>query len=373
MKMVFHFPERLDQAQDGASRLRPARMLEAFQKLGYQVEVVAGNAQQRQMAIRSIRKQVKQGVRFSFLYSESSTSPTLLTEAHHLPLHPLLDFTFLFWFKNNVGPVGLFYRDAYWMYPQYRQHLGLLKSWVGRFFHRLDLWFYRWTVDQLFLPSTQMQRILPSGLRVLRCESLPPGMMKIDVKNVEREDGGPLRLLYVGGVNPPYYDLRPLFRIASELGSRVLLTVCCREQEWSKIRLYYEDLITENVRLVHRSGAALQDLYRQADVFTLLRVSDPYLSFAVGFKIFESRAYGLPVLIFEHEEAAFELVQAGGWGVGMVSERQAVDQLRSWQSDPTELELLKAKILQSNQAETWEDRARLVADRLSKGDGAVHL
>lgn len=45
--------------------------------------------------IKKIKSNIKEGIKYDFLYSESSTEPTLLTEKNHIPLYPFLDFGFL--------------------------------------------------------------------------------------------------------------------------------------------------------------------------------------------------------------------------------------------------------------------------------------
>ena len=68
----------------------------------------------------------------NFLYSESSTMPTSLTEPHHMPTHPFLDFSFFYFCKRNGIKIGLFYRDIYWKFEIYKEkvhgikYLGLL-------------------------------------------------------------------------------------------------------------------------------------------------------------------------------------------------------------------------------------------------------
>ena len=72
------------------------------------VRLVLGDASTRKNQIVETKKRTKAGEVFEFIYSESNNSPTLLSESHHLPLHPFLDFLFFKWAKNNNIPVGHF-------------------------------------------------------------------------------------------------------------------------------------------------------------------------------------------------------------------------------------------------------------------------
>ena len=93
--MIFHIPMRINRERASASSIRPVKMIEAFQRLGYEVILIEGNASQRKKRIKEIKHNIRKGVTYDFLYSESSTMPTLLTEKHHCPTHPFLDFSFL--------------------------------------------------------------------------------------------------------------------------------------------------------------------------------------------------------------------------------------------------------------------------------------
>ncbi len=113
MRIIFHHPLPLDSNARSASGIRPLRMLQAFKDLGCEVDLVTGHAAERKVAIKKIKQNIKNGVTYSFLYAESSTMPTTLTEPHHLPVNPLLDWRFFQFCKTRKIPIGLFYRDIY--------------------------------------------------------------------------------------------------------------------------------------------------------------------------------------------------------------------------------------------------------------------
>ena len=69
-------------------------MIKAFETIGYEVETVVGYVAERLKAINRIKQEVKLGKHYDFIDSESSTMPDLLTEVHHYPVYPFLDFGF---------------------------------------------------------------------------------------------------------------------------------------------------------------------------------------------------------------------------------------------------------------------------------------
>ncbi|MEO4788116.1 hypothetical protein ABHZ30_04940 [Bacteroides uniformis] len=118
-RMIFHIPMRINRERASASSIRPVKMIEAFERLGYEVILIEGNASQRKKRIKEIKHNIRKGVTYDFLYSESSTMPTLLTEKHHCPTHPFLDFSFFSFCRKHGIKIGLFYRDIYWKFELY--------------------------------------------------------------------------------------------------------------------------------------------------------------------------------------------------------------------------------------------------------------
>ncbi len=94
-KCIFHIPWKLTIESNVASEIRPRKILKALEDIGYTVDIVWGNSKERKKSINKIKHRIDEGVKYDFLYSESSTLPTLLTGKHHLPLNPVLDFNFL--------------------------------------------------------------------------------------------------------------------------------------------------------------------------------------------------------------------------------------------------------------------------------------
>jgi hypothetical protein len=81
--------------------------------------------------------------------------PTLLTESHHLPTHPFLDFNFFRFLKNNDIKIGLFYRDVQWNFKEL-YNINFFKKIYAKFFYYWDLYNYNNLLDVLFLPSLKM-------------------------------------------------------------------------------------------------------------------------------------------------------------------------------------------------------------------------
>ncbi|MCR4400030.1 MAG: glycosyltransferase [Syntrophomonadaceae bacterium] len=345
-------------------------MMEAFRAIGYEVEPVVGYGSERRKAINDIKRAAKQGKRYDFVYSESSTMPTLLTEPHHVPTYPALDFNFFSWARARSIPIGLFYRDVHWRYSYYRDSLVWFKKAISLPLYYYDLANYRSLVDHLFLPSIGMSSALPIKWN-RGMSALPPGVSALPaVQANPRQPSNELELLYVGGIKPPLYDLSPLFETVRKVGG-VRLTLCCRQPEWESVGSFYRAMRTGQVRTVHVQGAELRTLYLSADIFVLLRNPHEYIDFAMPVKVFESLGYGVPILTLDGTEAARFIREEGiGWVVGSVDEACGV--LQYLRDHREEVDAMKERLSGIRLRHTWEERARHVARTLtgqSQGGG----
>lgn len=368
--IIFYHPLPVEPGGRSGSRVRPYRMLEGFGALGYDVDVVAGYAEERKQAAARVQDAIARGKRYAFLYAESSTMPTFLTDPHHLPLRPLFDYRFLRRCKEASIPIGIFYRDVHWRFPLLKREVSPVKRFGARIGYELEWAMYAKYATHLFLPSVGMKTALPESNGDLAISALPPGAPASAVGEAERprvaEEG--LRLFYVGGVRPPTYDLRPMLRAVSEAASRsdrVHLTLCCREEEWAACAPLYDGLL-RGVRVVHATGADLQELYRTANVFLYVPEPSNYLDFAMPVKLFEAMGHGLPVIAHSATEAGrFVQKHEVGWSVaGTDALAGLMEQLHE---DPALVSRTAERVRAEREHHTWVARARQVSRVLRAG------
>ena len=287
-RIIYHLPFKINKKRASASQIRPLKLLEAFQQYGYTVDIVEGYGAKRRKQIAAIKEHIIQGTKYDFLYSESSTTPTLLTEKKHLPLYPFLDFSFFSFCKKHGIKIGLFYRDIYWCFEQKQ------KTWkqiVAGYFYRYDLRKYSLLVDVLFLPSLDMMKYIPFRFPGKVAE-LPPGLERYDWERIVT--GQEIKLLYIGGIGH-HYNLKMIASAVSAVPG-LRFTICCRPDDWEAVKEEYRSVLSDRICIVHKSGKELENLYRQADLFCLFVEPQEYWNFAVPFKLFEAIGYGCPVL-----------------------------------------------------------------------------
>ena len=357
MHIIFHIPKHIDRTDASASEIRPSRLIRTFKELGYVVDVVEGYGRERKAQISAIKKKIRDGVKYDFLYSESSTMPTLLTERHHLPTYPCLDFSFLRFCKKNAIPIGLFYRDIYWNFVNKSADW---KQCVARPFYLYDLKMYRRLLDVLFLPTTDMLQYIP--FRFDRAvEELPSGCPFQPLKH--ESAGQVLEIFYVGGLGGDY-DLRYLVQAVAKTEG-VHLTLCCRQSDWQTVATDYEPLLNDRITVVHKKGDELLELYVRADLFAMVFTPSEYRRFAAPFKLFETVGYGVPVLATANTWAG-RYVEKNKIGACCDNDVDSLcGSLEELLANREILEVFRTNIVKVAQENTWQARCEQIKNTLT--------
>lgn len=359
LRTLFHVPYPLEFANPKGGGVRPVRMLRAFEELG-EVTVVSGHAAERKAHIATVQREVRQGVRWDICYSESSTMPTALTEPHHLPTHPLLDFAFFARLRRARIPVGLFYRDIQWRFPIYGRGLNPLRKAAALAMYRYDLAAYARTVDVLFLPSLPMADHVPLPVRV-PVVALPPGH-EVDEPAQPPPSAPGLRLFYVGGLSDNYR--LGAFLEAVHRVPEVHLTLCCRLEEWELARPRYAAVLGTNIEVVHEPAERLAPLFAQSHIGVLATEPQPYWTFAAPLKLYEYLGNGLPVIAAEGSLAGQFVAERGvGWTRPWTADSYE-QLLRQLVAQPEVVEKVRRRVLEERPRHSWRARAEQAAQVL---------
>lgn len=363
LNIIYHHPRTITENGKSGSEVRPYKMLKAFEKLGANVVQVTGDLKSRTSRMQEVKARIQQGEHFDFVYSENLTIPFAMSEPHRLPLNPLVDHRFLAFCKGSGIPVSLFNRDVYWRDRSYKQML----PWWGRVvtipLHWFDLWWHTRYLDTFYLPSEAMARALPWIHKFKNVRYLPPGA-EIDDTDSKVPQSKDLRIFYVGGIEPPTYDLRPLLTAVKSSKTPVSVTICCRKKEWDKVSGLYQPLLDEKIRIVHLSGKDLLPLYRGSDLFAVARDPGSYVDFSVPIKIYESIGFTLPILCTPGGETA-RIVESEGFG-WVKSADEIGDFIDELALKPQLLEEKRVQLRSLQFHHTWTARAAKVCNDMSK-------
>jgi len=359
-RCIFHVPNNINLNTMSGSQVRPNKMIGAFKLNGYEVEVVSGYGKDRKKQIKKIKQNIQNGVKYDFIYSESSTMPTLLTEKNHMPIYPFLDFGFFKFAKKNGVKIGLFYRDAYWKFPLYKENVKEPFASIAILMYKYDLKKYKSLVDVLFLPSKRMLNYLGNISDYCSIKSLPPGA---DERTCVEKKGKELTLLYVGCIDRKLYDLTNILK-SVEMHSDIIFNLCCRKAEWEENESYYNQFITNRVKIIHTSGDGLIPYYNKSDVCCLITNTSEYRAMAMPVKLFEYISYEKPILITDGSVGA-DFVKENK--IGFVVEDNVgsiYEMLDFLLKNPEKIKGLEENLKRVHVQNTWKERARTVIELL---------
>lgn len=368
--MVFHAPYPVGGDSPQASAVRPIRMRQAFEDIGFDVIDITGNARDRARAVRTLSKQLSEGLRVEFGYGENSTMPTVLTQPHHLPTHPLVDLNLLCLLRRHGIPTGLFYRDIYWRFDEYTDRVNPAIAVGTRSLYHAELLVYRHLLDRVYLPSMRIASYVPHLVRE-QTRALPPGGRARDATSSHAPSSSQtcLTVLYVGNISP-YYRMHELVRAVNDTPG-VRLVLCVPEPSWAAVTTEYVEWMGDRIEVVHRSGEGLNDLFAQADVCSLMVEPSAYRDFAAPIKLYEYLGYGKPVLASAGTLAAATAEKEGfGWAVAY--DVQAISaRLVDLRDDAPTVTAVTTEAEKVRHAHTWTARAAAVASDLASLDTRV--
>ena len=360
-KCIIHLPFYINMTHPSGSQIRPIKMIRAFEEIGYDVCVISGYGKERKEKIIEIKKSIKNGEKYEFVYSESSTEPTLLTEKHHMPIYPRMDFEFLRFCKYRNLKIGLFYRDIYWKFPIYKESVGFLKRNFAKVFYKYDLSKYNEILDVLYLPSMEMKKYIYE-IKNLKVKELPPAIEEKRLNTKTKNDNEILTIFYVGGITG-LYDLEKLFDSVCQC-KNIKLIVCCRENEWINSKDKYEKYLNGNIEVIHKSGDELKEFYERSDIASLFFEPSEYRSFAMPLKLFEYMQYHKP-MIATKGTATGNFVEKYdiGWNINY-NVNSLVEVLNNLNENKLELSNKIENITNILDNNTWKARAEQVAEEL---------
>ena len=352
-KIIFHYPGPFYDILDAGEKKRPKRMYEAFCDLGYDVFLLNGTYLERKKKFSKIKNDLKS---FKFIYSENSTLPLRLCNNSHLPLINSPDYIFFKLAHEKKIPIGVFYRDIFWRYSEYKKQIGLMKYLLALSFYKSELKLYVKYASNIFIPSERMKKLMPN-CALLKTSLLPPAENLHSLKSVGCNNKDyKLNLIYVGSICPPKYDISNFTEKLKRLKNKsVSLTLITRKNEFEKYKQFYQ--FSDSVRFVIASGDELVPYYLKANIAVLYFAADEYMKMAMPQKLFEAVGFGLPILTYRNTAVA-DFVKKND--IGWVVSDDNVDILKYLLEHPEEIKAKRQNVLKIREEHTWKARAEQV-------------
>jgi len=357
-RIIFHTPVMFNVKLHSGSEISAQKMLKAFRTIGYDVDLVMGYVNDRKEQIVKIKQNIENGVKYDFLYSESSTVPTALTQKHHFPIAPFLDFDFFQFCKNHNIKIGLFYKDIHWKFDQYINSVPYLKRKLAEIFYKYDLTQYEKYVDILYLPSLLMFKHIPTSFDK-QVIALPPGF-EHNNKCDENSSGKSLNFIYVGGLGE-LYDLQLFTKVINGI-KNIKFNLCTRENEWNKNKIKYQ---SSSIDVFHLSGSQLAEVYSKSSIGVLFVKPTKYWKFVMAVKLFEYISYKKPIVAVKNT-AVGDFVEENniGWTLDY-DENELRNLIMSLQNNSSLVDAKIKNIEKIMSKHTWEARAFQVEKELT--------
>ena len=349
--------------------VRPAKLIQAFKDIGYEVFEITGFAAERKAQIKACKRTMDEGAKYDFMYAEASTMPMLLTEPHHYPTHPFLDFGFFKYLRKKGIPIGLFYPDIYWKFDNYGEGLPGWKRFFALKNYELDIRKYEKLLDKFYVSTLNVLEYIGSDRLSEIAEELPPGADIIDVKHINYENRDfnkdPLTVFYVGGLGNQYQIAELLTAIHQTPNTHLIL--CCREAEWEAEKSSFESVISDRIEVIHKFGEELEPYYQQADICSLLFRKGIYINMAQPVKAYEYLAHEKPVIATKGTKMGDFVEETDiGWSVDYSADSIS-KVLSSIIQEPDVLESVISTCAKVRDNNTWMKRATQIADDLTIG------
>lgn len=367
-KCIFYLPYKLEEKGSGARMLRPRKMIQAIAEIGYEVFAITGVSSERRAKIRELKAKIAAGEKYDFMYTESHTEPTLLTDPSHMPTHPFLDFGFFRYIRSRGIPIGLFYCDIYWKFDAYGEGLPGWKKQSALMCYRYDIRQYKKWLNRFYVPDMKICDYVKEDALTAIAGELPPGADDIAVPeraaDAERDFGKkPLTVFYVGGLGKQYQIADVLQAVRQTEKTKLIL--CCREAEWEKEKASYAPYLCDRIEVIHKSSGELAPYYEAADVCSLLFKADAYRELAKPFKAYEYLAYEKPVLSTRGTAIGRFVEESGiGWNIDF-SAAEIRRTLEEIIQSPAALCEKERACAAAKKVNLWRSRAEQVARELT--------
>ncbi|MVX61081.1 glycosyltransferase [Enterorhabdus mucosicola] len=342
--------------QNSGSSVRPLRMLQAFSDMGCSVTVLEGQQNRvfdRHRRVSRILNGLKRGERYDLCYVEPPSGPFLCPT----------DLALLKRLKHHGIPIGLFYRDAYYLFPDSFSSKIPLKDAAIAYMTKRDRKVFSKTCSIIYVPTASFGRLVSFPTKT---KPLPPGCSGFEQQLIEGKSEE-LTAIYVGGVSEEYGSPLVLdsFMRARQKGYSVKLIFVCPEGSWSFLPERYQAFERYDwLEVVHASGAGLEAYYQRADFGIIPRLRTPYNDIAFPVKLVEYLSHGLPLLSTDCT-AVEEFVSR--WNIGLIANDSVAsfsDAIMDFAKMQNVREAYRDAIIEACDKNSWGQRAYSVIEDL---------
>lgn len=267
--------------------------------------------------------------------------------------------------RRNI-PIGLFYRDAYWKFPDFEVSKSLKDKIRFRIVCKMQQrdWKVFWnTCKCIYFPSN----LLGSYFVKENILTLPPGC-NLEEATEQREDKDIKCAIYVGGATEQYgiFLLLDSFNSINANEIKVRLICVCPKEQWNLMPLRYRQYKKKPWMEIYHlsSGDGLDSVYRKTDFAVIPRLKSPYTDLSMPVKLFEYLSKCKPIISTNCVESA-EFIKKNGIGI-IVEDNQdsLVNGINEVISNSSKYKMLVENCISVRLKNSWEERVKKVVSDL---------
>lgn len=361
MKVLYITFADLSKPASSGSAVRPLKMLKAWEKEVNEVRWIDGAVNDYMKRMRACKKVNK--------WLEEWKPDICYIELPSGPIFYQCDRKLLKKLHKMEIPIGAFYRDAYWRFPEFtsvneKKSLKIIiKGKVIYLMQKRDWKMYCKTCKALYFPSMQMAEYFECANKKI----LAPGCDERQVKNVSHNKI-PVGI-YVGGATERY-GLPLLIKSAIKCNrnkTRVELNIVCAREGWENFVSQNKEMVLQQYEWLHvyhiGAGAKLEELYSQSDFSIVPLLNNKYNNFAFPIKLVEYVSHLLPVLTTDCTVTK-EFVEK--YKIGIVSQDNVQDFCKALEkmSLLKDFDIYKNACEEARRNNLWTERVKKVIDDL---------
>lgn len=283
MNIIYIVYTDINEIKSGSS-VRPRKMLDTFKKMGIDVELLSTQQNRYVDRCKAVYKFIKKikNKKYDFCYIELPSGP----------IFGIYDI-FLLQYINKCGiEIGMFYRDALWLFDDENVLLPKYKKVIINILHKRDIRLFKKIAKKIYVPSASFATAFYNETGALQLDVLPPGTdLSIKTHYKKTQTG-----IYVGSSSYKYglADLIEAYRRLNEMGYKFKLIVVTRKFEYKTFFPNGHDYPWLEIK--HVEGENLTPLYSKSDLAFIPIKKNKYTDMALAIKMLEYISFEKPII-----------------------------------------------------------------------------
>jgi len=335
------------QKLDGASRIRPVKLISEFKKYQSALNVyyLREGDKPRKLFFKFLIKK-----KFDLCYIEPHTFPLSLSEKIIISI-----------LKLRGTNIAFFYRDMNWKFNIGREYMSFLK-WQKHYIRQLfTIQFLQISIDLLYTPTKSFIKYLPEKIQLKAKVLSPAGEIQKINYNPKKRKGA----IYVGGLSERY-GLKIMLEAFNKLNNeiKIPLTIICRKHDYNNNITIIKKYLTKGwLTIKHLNNLELKSELLNYKLGLLPLETCEYNQMALPYKLFEYASFGLPVFSSNNFES-IQLIEKHNIGTNIgdnsIDFHQTIkkyynnnDKLKEWSESCI-------KFIENNA--TWKHRYQKIID-----------